>query len=293
MTTIKNIEFKKLVSDFRSLGIESGDTVLIRASLGGVGRLKGGANEFVDALLECVGAEGTIASLAFTGGSFLIRAKKEDAFNLRKKSYAGALPNAMIEREGSCRSSHPMCSFVAVGKYARYITEAHDERSGAYEPVRKIIELAGKCVLVGCVKNSPGFTTTHLAEADLGYLNTLPVMPWLHSVYYEAIDGRLKLYRRIDPGMCSNSYYKFYALYVRDGILSTGFVGNAYSILSPARNCYDIDLEILRNNRKFNVCDSKDCWTCNVARWDRIHRAPFYFARRMARKIFGRFSVAG
>lgn len=281
--------YEQLKSDFQRLGVESGDTVLVRASLGAVGRLDGGADAFIDALLESVGAEGTIVSLAFTGGSFWRKPRKEDAFNLSKKSYAGALPNAMIEREGAYRSRHPMCSFVAIGKNAENVTKDHDEHSPAYEPVRNIVELGGKCILVGCVKNSPGFTTTHLAEADLGYLDSLPVLPWLRSVYYEAVDGDLKLFRRKDPGLCSNSFYKFYALYVRESVLSTGFVGKAYSILVPAKNCYEIDLETLRKDRKFNICDSKDCWTCNAGRWDRIHRAPAYFVRKIAKKIRNKF----
>lgn len=282
---MSKVTFDKMKSDFQRIGIEHGDTILIRASLGAVGRIAGGADAFIDALLESVGDEGTIVSLAFTSGTFLKIPKKYEAFDISKKSYAGALPNTMLKRKGACRSRHPMCSYVAIGAHADNLTKDHNERSPAYEPVRKIIELGGKCILVGCVKNSPGFTTTHLAEADLGYLNTLPVFPWLRSIYYKADDGSLKLFRRKDPGLCSNSFYKFYALYVREGILSTGFIGNAYSILAPANKCYEIDLEALRKNRKFNICDSKDCWTCNAGRWDRVHRAPIYFARIMAKKI--------
>lgn len=279
-----------LVSDFQLLGVDSGDTVLIRASLGAVGRIDGGADTFINALLECIGEEGTIVSLAFTSGAFLKTPKKEDAFSIAKKSYAGALPNTMLNWPGSHRSRHPMCSYVAVGKNAESITKDHNENSPAYEPIRKIINLGGKCILVGCAKSSPGFTTTHLAEADLGYLEKLPVLPWLRSVYYESDDGCLKLFRRKDPGLCSNSFYKFYALYVREGLLSTGFVGNAYSISAPAKECYEVDIDALSKNQKFNLCDSKDCWTCNAGRWDRIYRAPGYYLRKIAKKARSRFS---
>ncbi|MCF8053876.1 MAG: AAC(3) family N-acetyltransferase [Deltaproteobacteria bacterium] len=191
---------ERIIFDLRCLGVEPGDTILIRASLSEVGHLLSGANAFIDALLEIVGTEGTIVSLAFTGGVFLRKPKKEHAFNLSKKSYAGALPSAMLERRDAHRSRHPMCSFVAIGKNAKGITGNHDESSPAYEPVRKIAELGGKCILVGCVKSSPCFTTAHLAEADLGYLKRFPIMPWLSSVYYETVDGDVKLFRRRDPG---------------------------------------------------------------------------------------------
>lgn len=270
-----------LVRDFQKLGIQLGDVILIRASLGAVGKISGGAEVFVDALSDVVGIEGTIVSLAFTGSSFIKKPKIEDAFDLKKKSYAGALPNTIISRPDSFRSRHPTCSYVAIGKHARYIIEDHDERSPAYEPVRKIVELNGKNVLVGCVASSPGFTTTHLAESDLGHLKTLPVFPWLNRAYYYDKNGDIKLFIRKEPGLCSSSFYKFYSLYVKNGILNTGRIGAAYSIIAPAKECFEIELQKLSNDKKFNICDSKECWTCNAGRWDRIHHAPMFIFRKL------------
>lgn len=270
--------------DFKKLGVEEGDTILIRASLGTVGRMDSKANTFIDALLSVVGKEGTIVSLAFTNSYFIRKANPSDAFDRNKKSYAGALPNAMLDYSNSFRSKHPTCSYVAIGKNAEFITSEHDENSPAYEPIRKIIELKGKCILVGCVDNSPGFTTTHLAEQDLGMLK-LNVFPTLNTVYYRNDKDELNLFRRKDPGLCSNSFYKFYAHYIKNKILDTGYVGNAYSIIAPAKEAYDIDLSVLSNNKKFNVCGNKDCFVCNAGRWDRVHRAPFYILKRIINKF--------
>lgn len=274
-----------LSDDFNRLGISPGDTVLIRAALGAVGRIEGGAAAFVEALVEHLGPSGTVVSLSFTGSSFVRLPKKEDAFSTTKKSYAGALPNAMLAHKDARRSRHPMCSYVAIGRLADDITSGHDENSPAYEPVRKIVEADGKNILVGCVGSSPGFTTTHLAESDLGHLKLLPVFPRFKSSYFLDCDGNLRLFRRKDPGLCSNSFYKFYALYVKSEILTTGRIGEAYSIVAPAKECFRIDLETLKQDRKFNLCGSKDCWTCNAGRWDRIHRAPLFFMRKFFKKM--------
>lgn len=282
----------ELIRDFQNLGIQSGDVVLIRASLGAVGKISGGAEAFVDALSDVVGTDGTIVSLAFTDSSFIKNPKIEDAFDLKKKSYAGALPNTMISRTGALRSRHPTCSYVAIGKHARYIIEDHDEHSPAYEPIRKIVELNGKNVLVGCVAASPGFTTTHLAESDLGHLKTLPVFPWLKKTYYYDKSGNLKLFLRKDPGLCSNSFYKFYSLYVKNGILKTGHIGGAYSIIAPAKECFEIERQTLSSDKKFNICGSKDCWTCNAGRWDRIHHAPMFIFRKLFKKLQGKKNEA-
>ena len=85
-----------LLSNFCSLGVSRGDTLLIRGSLGAVGRIEGGSNSVISCLLDAVGPEGTVISLAFTGCAFLRRPRKQDAFCMTKKSYAGALPNAML-----------------------------------------------------------------------------------------------------------------------------------------------------------------------------------------------------
>jgi aminoglycoside N3'-acetyltransferase len=283
----RNISKEALIEDFRAIGIHPGDVILVRANLAAVGRILGGAETFINALLGAVGTEGTIISLAFTSasGSFITKPKIQDAFNLKKKSYAGALPNAMISRVDALRSKHPMCSYVAIGKYAAEIIAGHDEKSKAYEPVRKIIELNGKNLLIGCVESSPGFTTAHLAEADLGMLTKLPIFKWFTAVHYENKDGTYSLYRRTDPGLCSNSFYKFYALYVKKGILRAWFIGNAYSIIVPSKASYDVEYETLKKNRKFNICESKYCFTCNANRWDRLHHLPFFIFRMLLKRI--------
>ncbi|WP_057285805.1 AAC(3) family N-acetyltransferase [Achromobacter sp. Root83] len=273
-----------LIASFREMGIAEGDTVLIRAGLGAVGRIDGGANAFIGALLRAVGPEGTIMSLAFTDTAFIRRPDPENRFHVSKKSYAGALPNAMIEYEGAERSRHPMCSYVAIGKQALRLTQGHGPESPAYEPIRTLIELRGKCMLVGCVQSSPGFTTTHLAEVDLG-LSRRVIFPWLNSTFYEDERGQLKLFRRRDPGMCSSSFYKMYGHYVAHGLLRTGMVGAAYSIIGPAAECYQIDCSVLQADPKFTICDSPTCITCNALRWDRLHRMPL-FAFNMIKKRF-------
>src|SRR5687768_12720625 len=53
----------------RALGLERGDCVLVHSSLSRIGRVAGGAEAVVDALLEVVGTEGTLAvpTFPFTG----------------------------------------------------------------------------------------------------------------------------------------------------------------------------------------------------------------------------------
>jgi aminoglycoside N3'-acetyltransferase len=266
--------------DLRNLGVVEGDVVLVRAGLKAVGAVDQAT--FLEALLEVVESHGTVASLAFTRGGFAWRASKISPYTLDSVSYAGALPNMMIAHPHSHRSLHPQCSIVAIGKHAQQLTDGHGPHSRAYEPVRKLIALKAKMLLVGCVDSSPGFTTAHLAEADLG-LHRRRIAPWLAISRYFDEHGAIRTFYRTDPGLCSKPFWKFYAAYVKSGHLTTGLVGKAYSICAPAAECYAIEHEILANNKSFAVCDSADCVGCNVLRWDRIYRWPAFLVGRVLR----------
>ena len=277
---MKNID---IAADLRNLGIRTGDTVLIRVALQSVGRIP--RSQILTDILEAVGSEGTIACLAFTDSAYRWRADKLPPFTVASKSNAGALPNIMLGHPDAHRSLHPQCSIVAIGKHAEFLTSDHGPKSPAYAPMRKVIDLQGKMLVIGCVKSCPGFTTAHLAEFDLKLYRrfimtkTLTVTPYIND------QGERVLYKRSDPGLCSNSYWKFYAHYVNDGLLRAGMVGDAYSVVAPAKECYAVEHAILARDPQFNICDEPLCATCNALRWDRIHHAPIFAARKITRFI--------
>jgi aminoglycoside N3'-acetyltransferase len=267
----------------RALGVEDGDLVLARAGLRAIGPVEGGANGFLDGLLGAVGATGTVVSLAFTQTAFIRPANPVEAFTDVTPTYAGALPQVMLDRPGRARSHHPQCSFVAIGRDAEEMVSGHGPRDGAYEPVRKLMAAGGKGLLVGCLDSSPGFTTAHLAETDLG-LHRRIIFPKLNSVYYFDDEGEARLYRRTDPGLCSMSFRKFYAPYEGTGLLRRCLVGEAQSLLMPLATAYGVERAILEKNPKFTVCGNPTCATCNARRWDRLHRTPGFLMRRIGRR---------
>jgi aminoglycoside N3'-acetyltransferase len=270
--------------DFLRLGINPGDVVLARAAYRAVGKPAAGGGDFLAELLDLLGDQGTVACLAFTRGGFRWQAAQLPPYTPATPSYAGALPNAMLAHPGAHRSLHPQCSFVAIGRHAQALTAGHGPADGAYEPMRKLIALNAKMLVAGCVATNPGFTTTHLAEVDLG-LHRRRIGRWWYISRYLDAQGRVRIFQRRDPGCCSNSYWKFYAEYVRHGVLTTGKVGNAYAICAPASECYAIERAILARDRRFNLCGSPDCLTCNALRWDRIHRWPAWLLRRVLRPL--------
>jgi aminoglycoside 3-N-acetyltransferase len=274
---------EKLKNDFLNLGVQEGDTLLIRADLSSIGKLDTKKREdYINFLLKAVGEEGTIVGLSFTSG-FFIKKNKNLVFDGTNKSYTGAFANTMLKHPNAIRSSHPTNSYVAIGKEASFILKAHNENSDAYEPIRKIIELNGKMILIGCVETSPGFTTTHLAEVDLG-LHKRIIFPTLNQAYYKK-GHEIKLFKRKDLGSCSSTFYRFYGYYVKKELLQQGYVGNAYSILIDAKKAYELDCEILKGNPKITICDNPRCMLCRARRWDNLKDMPFYVIREILPKI--------
>lgn len=277
--------FQKLTSDLKNLGVNKGDTLLVRAGLRAVGQMESNhIGDFIDVLLDAVGEEGTIVGLSFTN-SFFIKKNKTIIFDGTNPSYTGAFANLMLQHAGAVRSRHPTNSYVAIGKNAHFILNDHDENSGAYEPIRKIVELDGKMILIGCAGSSPGFTTTHLAEVDLG-LHKRIIFPWLTGAYYKK-DGTIRLFKRPDLGSCSSTFYRFYGHYIKHELLRQGYVGDAYSILINAKKAYALDLQILEEDPRITICNNPACRLCRARRWDNLIDLPLYVARLLKRRLFG------
>ncbi|MBD3842376.1 MAG: AAC(3) family N-acetyltransferase [Campylobacterales bacterium] len=273
----------KIRFQLTELGIQEGDTLLVRADLGAIGKLSRNRLDYIDVILDVLGESGTLVGLAFTGANF-IRRDKGNIFDGSNKANTGAFANVMLSHPKAVRSSHPTNSYVAIGKNANYILKDHDEKSGAYEPIRTIMELNGKMALIGCVASSPGFTTAHLAEVDLG-INRRIIFPTLNTSYYKNQQGKVDLFKRTDIGGCSSTFFKFYAHYVREQILQQGYVGNAYSVLVDSNKAYDIEYKILKANPKYNICENPDCFLCRARRWDNLLDAPGFFVRKIYRKF--------
>jgi len=282
----KMYSIEKLKDDLLNLGIKKGDTLLVRANLGAIGKLETKKRvDYINFMLEAVGEGGTIVGLSFTSG-FFIKKNKNIIFDGTNKSYTGAFANTMLKHDKSIRSNHPTNSYVAIGKNAKYILENHDENSGAYEPIRKIIELKGKMILIGCVDSSPGFTTTHLAEVDLG-LHKRIIFPTLNGAYYKKGE-EVKLFKRTDLGSCSSTFYKFYGHYVKNELLQQGYVGNAYSIMIDAKKAFNLDIEILNNDPKITLCDNPSCMLCRARRWDNLIDMPIFVLKEVIPNLFRR-----
>jgi aminoglycoside 3-N-acetyltransferase len=247
--------------DIEALGVKRGDAVLVRANMGAIGRVKGGLGEgLLGALRDAVGDAGTIVSLSFTRTFPLLRLDRTYVFDEATPTTSGALPTLLLATPGRVRSRHPTNSFVALGARAEEILSGHDERSSSFQPMERLLALRGKQIVIGCVDESPGFTTVHWAQHRLG-LSTRSLLRHRVGVLY-ARDGQIKLFRRPDIGGCSRGFHKLYPDYARAGLLRTGLVGKASAIGIDAADAYALEEERLRRDPRAVLCERPLCAFC-------------------------------
>ncbi|MFD2444575.1 aminoglycoside N(3)-acetyltransferase [Bacillus sp. CGMCC 1.16607] len=170
-----------LHADFKQLGLEDGMVVIVHSSLSAFGWVCGGPVTVVQALMDIIGAEGTIIMPTQTADNsdpagwgnppvpeewWPVIREEMPAFdpNVTPTRGMGKIVEVFRTFPGVKRSSHPMYSFAAWGKHADYILSEQPLESGfgPRSPLGKIYELDGFILLLGV--NHDSNTSLHLAE---------------------------------------------------------------------------------------------------------------------------------
>lgn len=247
----------ELVADLRRLGLESGDDVVVHASLSSLGWVDGGAETVVDALSDAVGTGGTVVVPTFTPS--VVREEPFDPDETRSRT--GAISEALRTRDDARRSDHPTHSVAALGPAADELTDEHALESslGPHSPLHRLAERGGKVLLIGVghERNS----TVHVAEA----LADLPYKTGTNDVLVRNDDGEIERVETATVG-CGKGFPTVEPIADVAGVLTHGQVGAADAqlmrgdrIVSVARSALETDPGIL-------LCDQPDCWWCPDAR---------------------------
>ena len=182
---IKNTKFPNTIHtikrDLKNLGIKEGDIVLVHSSMSKIGWVCGDEVTIVQALLETVGAQGTIVMPAHTGGNTnpdtwshppvpdtwrepIRNTMPEFNINNTPTRGMGKIAECFRTFEGTVRSNHPQVSFCANGRFKNEIVEKHDlsYALGMNTPLGKLYELNAKVLLLGVGYSN--CTCMHVAE---------------------------------------------------------------------------------------------------------------------------------
>jgi aminoglycoside 3-N-acetyltransferase len=161
-----------LAADLRALGVAAGDVVMVHAGLRSVGRVVGGVNAVVYALLDAVAAAGTVVAYADweTGVDDWDDRSIDDAIPVFDKRIArasrdhGILAETLRTWPGGVRSDHPDASVVAIGPHAERLCADHPLQYGYGErsPFAKLVALPAKILMLGAPLDT--ITLVHHAE---------------------------------------------------------------------------------------------------------------------------------
>ena len=140
--------------DLLAAGISSGDILYVYSSMSRIGNVANGASDVINALLDAVGPDGTLAFPCHLSPQHVVdNCKNGGLLDLRvAKPHTGVVPTLALTLDDVERSSHPFASTCAIGKHAKYLTEGHDldpRVCHSKSPLAKLLGLNGKLVGLG------------------------------------------------------------------------------------------------------------------------------------------------
>lgn len=224
-----------LKTDLIRLGLQPGAVVMVHASLRKVGPVTGGALVVVQALLDALGPEGTLAAYLDIETFYEDDETEIPVFDKRIAPAArdhGILHETIRTWPGAIRSDHPDAGVAAIGKQAAWITANHPFQYGYGEgsPLEKIVQANGKVLMLGAPLDT--ITLLHYAEhkADIPnkrirrYRRLMPGPEWIAFEEFDTADP-------VHDALPSNCFEQIAEDYLRSGQGSTGQVGAATSYL--------------------------------------------------------------
>ncbi len=154
----------------QQLGLSAGSRVLVHSSLSSFGRVEGGADAVIDALLETVGPTGTVLVPTLTGTE-LDSADNPPTFDPGNSAcWTGRIPETFRKRPEAIRSLHPTHSVAAIGADAEELTRDHTFSITPCDEISPYGKLAqyenGYVLLLGV--NYESVTTFHHVEELAG-----------------------------------------------------------------------------------------------------------------------------
>jgi aminoglycoside 3-N-acetyltransferase len=250
-----------LRADLTALGLRPGDVVLVHSSMRSIGFVVGGAQAVVQALLDTVGAAGTIVVPTHTSDNCdpsgwanppvpqewwpVIREQAPGFDPARSPSrWMGVLAEVVRTWPGAARSTHPRLSFAALGAQAADITAGHrlDDALGDSSPLGAVYRLDGKVLLIGCGHDSN--TSLHLAEWRR------PAPPrGAHGSSIRQPDGTSRWTTWVDVLEQEDDFEDLGAAFEAAAAPAAGLVGNAETRLIAQRALVDFGTEWLAAHR--------------------------------------------
>lgn len=244
------VDKKRIGAGLQELGVVSGDHLLVHSSLRSFGFVQGGADAVIDALLETVGASGTVLVPTLT---FSVLKSWPHLFSVNKTpSTTGRITETLRQRKEALRSNHPVSSAAAIGSQAAYLTAEHwDTPCGPDSPYYRLHDVGGKVVFFGASLGSN--SVFHCAEevtspAYLGFAT-------IEDAIVEDVSGRrhtvtARRYDCFDRGI-KRHLGNMEPIFLERGLLHRTIIGESRTYVISARQNIEVSCEVLAENPEY------------------------------------------
>ncbi|MDD5729427.1 MAG: AAC(3) family N-acetyltransferase, partial [Victivallales bacterium] len=274
VTYRQQITQTEIVKALHRVGIKAGDCLFVHSSVSAFGRIDGGENAVIDALLEAVGPTGTILMptftvpfAAFAGELNKNRHYRPFAENDPSQIWVGSIPRTFLQRKGVIRSGHPSHSVAGFGPLAEACLKDHQENdppTGKTSPFAKLVEFKGKILYFGCGLDSSTFLHFLETEANLPYLrNALCAIKAetgnIQTVLIpQHLPGHRDFYRN-DAENC-----KFFRKVVANGLeIKESTLGLNKIQLINAESFCELGSKAIKAEPDILLCDNPECPFCS------------------------------
>jgi aminoglycoside 3-N-acetyltransferase len=226
----------------KKLGLKSGDIVLLHSSLPSLGKVDGGGEAVVEAFLEILGPEGTLAAPVFGD--------------------LGILTSIIKNHPAAEISDCPVGTIAAIGKMAKEFCQDHWQAETAHgedTPYLKIADAGGYICLLGVDQDRN--TTLHSVEAllKLPYLNDSAEKTFMTA------DGEQSKSWKYYPGP-HRDFIQLDRLMLEAEIMQVTQIGNAQVRLIDSRAMLDLCCAVGEDDPALALCDNPSCNDCVTQR---------------------------
>ena len=181
-----------------------------------------------------------------------------------KTRTSGALGNYIASLNAAYISKHPTHAFVGVGHRIVEVLSCHNYKKSCFYPLDELLKTYDfSMLLLGCVKESPGFPTVHVSQHKLD-LSRKHLSRFLLRWDYLEGNNIKSIVAPEFPG-CSLSFHKFYDYYNQENNLISGqFDGVDWLYVPSAQKALMTEIKILTRNPRFVDCGRLFCHTCKL-----------------------------
>ncbi|MBT3377616.1 MAG: AAC(3) family N-acetyltransferase [Lentisphaerae bacterium] len=233
----------------KALDLGPGSAAMVHSSLSAFGHVQGGADAVIDALLDTIGATGTLVMPTFTWGEF--HARKQVTFDTRHTvCETGRIPETFRQRQGVTRSLHVCHSVAACGPGTDLAMGEGVSSFGRGSTFDGLLRLNAWVVMLGVSFQS--CTALHAVEEFVGvgyrehrdFTESTVILPDGANLSSKAIE-----YLRVDSS--ANDFAKVEALLEEAGVLRQTRIGAATSSAVRIHDIFTVVQPRLEQDERF------------------------------------------